>query len=673
MRSARRAQILWRVLAVLGTAVGYDLCAVIGMALSVPPSGFAIIWPGTAFLVAVLMVAPPRVRWLYLVGVIPAHLFLVLKLRHETQPLAVMLTEVGGNLVLSVATVLALEGARRERLRFDSFRSVLRFIILGAILVPAIGNALILGLHLLTGRTDAFWLSWRQWMLASLFPALTIPPALALAFHRDTPRASGAASMPRLELSILCAILFTLSYVAFGSGLGSAWWPELLLVSLPPMLWVAVRLSVGATSLALIVFATAIIARALEGLGPFAVNAAPNAPEPLQVFLTALSVPLLLLSALTQERRRTEELLAQSEARLQHVAASTETGLWQWDRASGELWMTDACRSMFGLDPAAKITPESIADFVHDDDRDEVRALLCSAFASGAKEARREFRVIRVDGEPRWFVIHTRPAFDGAGEPESVSGVFRDVTRRVRAQQAADEANRRLATLQEEERQRIAEELHESTGQNLAAVSLILSSLKRRINLSEGVGPLLEEAFASLARARNDLRTFTYLLRPAGLEQEGLCAILRRHVDGYSRWTGLQATLSPSPDVSRLPLETQRAFLRVVQESLTNVQRHAAATCVSIRFRRFRDDMHLVIRDDGVGLGRTPEPDAGTRRRPRVGIPGMTARVRQLRGAIRIRSRSGGTVVHAALPMADPVVGRAPGASAPRTSASASR
>ena len=174
LRGARRA------LGVLGVAAGYYIGGMVGTVLSLPPSGFAILWPATAFLIGVLLITPPRTGWLYLAGVLPAHAYLAA--RTGGIPWPVMASQVSGNIGLALATVAVLRSGGEAEPRFNSLRGSLRFILLAGALVPAVGNAMILSLHLLTGWTDAFWLSWRQWMLASIFQAATQVQEQSLSF-----------------------------------------------------------------------------------------------------------------------------------------------------------------------------------------------------------------------------------------------------------------------------------------------------------------------------------------------------------------------------------------------------------------------------------------------------------------------------------------------------------
>jgi hypothetical protein len=158
----------------LAAAAGYYACAYIGTALSVPPSGFAVMWPATAFLISILLLEPPKRWWLYAVVIVPAHFQLATILQPHASAV-VVLTQIGGNLALAAATVAAANRAMAKPRDFDSFRSVLLFILIAGLAVPAIVNALILSVHLATGWTDNFWQSWQQWMIAGIFPTITIP------------------------------------------------------------------------------------------------------------------------------------------------------------------------------------------------------------------------------------------------------------------------------------------------------------------------------------------------------------------------------------------------------------------------------------------------------------------------------------------------------------------
>jgi signal transduction histidine kinase len=639
---------------VLLVSAGYYALAIVGTVLSVPPSGFAIVWPATAFLISVLLLTPPRLWWIYLLAVVPTHVHMVESFQEPHVPVLVVLTQIAGNFSLAVITALVVRATNGRPLRFDSFHEMINFILVAAIAVPAFVNALILFLHLQTALTTDFWLSWQQWMLASVFPTVTIPPLMILAFYGRLVGYETVSRKAYVELGLLAMGLFAVSIMVFGwEPWRPAYVPPLLLLPLPFLLWAAVRLGVGGTTLVLLAFAGAILSNALAERGPFAAYSPIENVLSLQVFLITISTPLLLLAALIDERKLTDEAMKQSEARMAVAAASTDTGLWQYEVLSGRMWATEHCRRMFSLETDAPLTPQAFLGPVHPDDRAAAVSAMEAAAAPGEPTLRREFRIVRPSGQLRWFVAMAHTNFDPQGVPIRVSGVIRDVTRRRIAERDATQLSERLLALQEEERQRIAAELHDSTAQHLVAIGLNLMSLRARCAADGEKLGLLDEIESSLEETTKEVRTFTYLLHPPHLESDGLWATLKRYVDGFGRRGGLDVTFRSSRGAEGLTLilPLQRSILRIVQEALTNVHRHADAKRVSVNIKYVGGHLHVVISDDGRGV----EWGGGLRNgqwcNRGVGIPGMTARIRQFGGKLDIRSGPKGTTVHAAVPV----------------------
>ena len=628
---------------VLAVSLGYYVLAYVGTVLRAPPSGFSIIWPATTFVTGALLLTPVRYWWTYLLGLIPAHLHLAATFDPRGASAVVAAIQIFGNLLMATATAVALRRACDGPPRFDSFKGVLIFILVAAVAVPAVISPIVISVHILSGRAQDFWLSWRQWMLASFFPTITITPLMILtaagqAMVSDTRR-------HRAEVLGLSALLFATTYLIFGGGGARDLGPALFLAPLPILLWSAARWEVWGTCLSLLVGAAAIIIRALGGAGPFATNASAVSVESLQVYLSAIAIPLLLLAALMEERRRGEETLRRTEARMDIAAASTDTGLWQWDVGAKRVWMTEHCCKMFGLCPEDAHSPDAFLDAIHPDDRPLVRTALETADV----QILSEFRVLAPPGEEKWFVMRTGAELDDEQRPVRVSGVFRDVTQRKLAQLKSEQLSHRLLTLQEDERRNIAEALHDSTTQHLVGVGLIASMLERRVALTDETRGLFEDMRGSLAKAIKELRTFTYLLRPPEIEQQGLCDVLEKYVRGFGLRTGVQVQVRVGPAADALPIERQRALFRIAQESLANIHRHAEASRVTVVLRRQGEELHLIIKDDGRGLEAASRP--GEPVRLGVGIPGMTARIEELGGKFDIRSSARGATVHVALPV----------------------
>jgi signal transduction histidine kinase len=639
-------------------ALGYYAFGYIGTVLSVPPSGFAIIWPTAAFLVGLLLLTPVRDWWTIAPAVVIAHLALA-GLRDPAPPEVVLLVQAGGNIVRAVLTALAVMRISGGRPKFDTFRDTLAFILV-AVAVPAVVDTVTLGLHLLIGWTQDFGLSWRQWMMASVFPAITLTPLIVIG---GTRAARARARRSAAEMAVLCGLLFGLTLLAFGRAPEPELRPTLLLMPLPLLVFAAARWGVGGASLALLVFAGAIVADALSGLGPFAAGSSMGAVRAVQVYLTAIAAPTVLMAALMDERRKAEERLKRSEARMEIVAASTDTGLWQWDAASAELWMTEHCREMFRLSSDARHTPESFLAAVHPDDRPRVRTALHDAL-SAADRALRAFRVMDVDRGERWFILHTHAQLDRRDRLVCVSGVFRDITSQLASQRQSEQLTRRLQTLQEDERKQIAEALHDSTAQHVVGIGLLMGMLERRMSLTDETRPLIDDMRNLVGEATRELRTFTYLLRPPDLERQALGVALNNYVTGFALRTGLAAATRFSGAADDLAVEHRASLLRIAQESLANVHRHAAASRVSVELRRYHGALHLLIADNGRGIAAASAATYEGAIHTGVGIPGMRARMRELGGRLEIRSTSRGTLVHAALPMRGALERRRPRAAA---------
>ena len=142
-------------------------------------------------------------------------------------------------------------------------------------------------------------------------------------------------------------------------------------------------------------------------------------------------------------------------------------------------------------------------------------------------------RIHQKGGSQRWVQIDGKYELSDTGEPSRHIGVFADITERKALEQETKELSERLVNLQEEERQRIAQELHDSTAQHLVAANLNLISLKSKAG-AESELKLWDEVEACMAEAMKELRTFSYLMHPLGLDADGLCSTIRRYIDGYA-------------------------------------------------------------------------------------------------------------------------------------------
>ncbi len=208
----------------------------------------------------------------------------------------------------------------------------------------------------------------------------------------------------------------------------------------------------------------------------------------------------------------------------------------------------------------------------------------------------------------------------------------------------------RLMTLQDEERRRIARELHDSAGQTLAAMKMSMS-LIRRIETAPDVLPLLDDLDALADEALQEVRTTSYLLHPPLLDEAGIASAARWFVEGFARRSGIRVDCDIPERMERPPRDCELVLFRVLQESLTNVHRHSGASAASVRLTRDTDQLQLEVGDNGTGIPEERLRRFNTSVGTGVGITGMRERVRELGGHLEIHSVKTGTTVSVALPV----------------------
>jgi signal transduction histidine kinase len=209
-----------------------------------------------------------------------------------------------------------------------------------------------------------------------------------------------------------------------------------------------------------------------------------------------------------------------------------------------------------------------------------------------------------------------------------------------------------LLLLQDEERRRIARDLHDSTGQDLFGLAMLLGqahvvipSNKRKLRT------LVSKCKALADRCIRDIRTLSYLLHPPALDAIGLGGAIREYVSGFTKRSGIQVELELSPRLERMTRDVELALFRIVQEALTNIQRHSGSQQAKIRIH---SNLNLVleISDGGQGISVSRQRRETERRfETGVGIPSMQERVKLIGGRLDIESTSQGTTVRATIPL----------------------
>jgi PAS domain S-box-containing protein len=246
-----------------------------------------------------------------------------------------------------------------------------------------------------------------------------------------------------------------------------------------------------------------------------------------------------------------------------------------------------------------------------------------------------------------------------------------DITARKRAEEAARRLSGRILGIQDDERRRIARELHDSLGQYLAALKMNIDVLATTNGSKDNLHSMLDSSSQLLDRAIAETRTISHLLHPPLLDEVGLLSALHWFVEGFSKRSGIQINVDVPSKYNRLPQEIEVALFRVLQEALTNVHRHSGSPKVDVALRITALNVWLEVRDYGQGISedrlakvRDENVQVG------VGLAGMRERVHQLGGSLELASKPGGTTIVVRIPTGqDGIVPRATESSRQRISA----
>ena len=385
------------------------------------------------------------------------------------------------------------------------------------------------------------------------------------------------------------------------------------------------------------------------------------------------------------EARATEAAVREARDRLRLALEAARMGIWLWE-VHEDVHSRDAnLNRLLGLE--AVETRQSFAEFlahIHPDDREVVSSAFHASVSRG-QPLNIEFRVVWPDGAVCWLRDQGDVFGDAEGNRPRLAGACVDVTdlkeaeaanlrsrdeleRRVAertedlarvngALQAGMDAQtellRRLVTAQEDERRRVARDLHDGLGQEITSLILGLGALGQSVPEGSAGRERLREVEETVARIGREAHDLAVDIRPTALDDLGLAPALSAYIARWSDRTGVAADFQPTGvDGDRFPPEHETTVYRIVQEALNNVARHAGAGRVSVILERHGGDLTALVEDDGRGFD---PAQAGSSGRRGLGLLGMRERVNLVGGALLIDSGEGqGTTVRARIPLGPP-------------------
>ena len=348
-------------------------------------------------------------------------------------------------------------------------------------------------------------------------------------------------------------------------------------------------------------------------------------------------------------RKHAEQALRESQERLQLVARATNDAVWDWDLVTDEVWWGDGFLKMFGYAPEEiERSVESWYKRLHLEDRERVITAIRAAIDGGETSWSDEYRFRRKDGGyaeifDRGYVIH-----DANRRPVRMVGSMMEVSERKRTEAQLRNLAARLEAIREEERTRIAREIHDEVGQALTALKMDLAWLGKKVPpRGTPVRKKLLGMESVIDATMDALHRILAELRPGVLDDLGLPAAIRWLAEEFKRRTEIACTVQMTGGEPGLDSGQATAVFRILQEALTNVARHARARHVEIRLHVLPTAFELVVTDDGRGITAAELEAAGT-----LGILGMRERALTWHGRVTVHGASGhGTTVRVFMPV----------------------
>jgi len=342
------------------------------------------------------------------------------------------------------------------------------------------------------------------------------------------------------------------------------------------------------------------------------------------------------------ERKLAEETLRISEERLRLAQWAAHIGTFDVNLRTGvDIWQPET-EALYGLSPGGfGGTLAAFQDLIHPDDRVRVNELTQEMIRTG-QPAEAEWRVVWPDGSVHWIAGRGQVLMDESGQPSRMLGVNIDITERKRAEEALCGMTRKLVQAQEQERDRIARELHDDINQRLAMLSIQLEQLEE--NPSE-VAIRSQELRRQANDISHDVQALSHDLHSSQLEYLGAVGGMKSWCKEFAERQKMEIDFR-SEVSTPLPFEIGLCLFRVLQEALHNSVKHSRVKGVEVRMKEQSNEVHLIVSDSGMGFDvEAAREGAG------LGLTSMQERVRLMNGTITIESEMmRGTTIHARIP-----------------------
>ena len=416
--------------------VVYFIAGKFGLLLASLHASASPVWPAAGIALATLLVLGYRAWPAIFVG---AFLVNVTTAGNVATSLAVA----SGNTLEAVCGAWLVNRFAGGTTVFDRPQGVFKFALaamVSTIISPAFGVTSLA----LAGFAD--WTNygaiWLTWWLGDTTGDLLIAPLIIL---WSIPSKRRWNRREAVEVGILLLLLFVLSEAVFGGWLTiSARNYPIAFISLPIVIWTAFRFTQRETATGIFILSAFAIWGTMQGFGPFVGETENQSLLALQSWTAVLTITAMALSAGMAERRRAEEALRESEARINLAANAANLGLWVWNLRDDELWVTEKWRKLFGFAESEPVNFGQLAQRVHPEDRERMKQGVQHMLEHASVDRESEYRIMQPDGSTRWIAGYGGVELDEHGKPACARGVSRDITERKIAEEELRETQQRM-------------------------------------------------------------------------------------------------------------------------------------------------------------------------------------------------------------------------------------
>jgi PAS domain S-box-containing protein len=619
---------------VLLSGLCYYLSTRIAWALCFPDSKVSLFFPPRAVLVSILLLVPTRHWWIYTLASICSHF--VATQQADWPPLYALHCEVFDS-AQSVAVAAGIRIFIKSPFNLITLREAVIFVLISVVIVPFgaafWGAAFTVSNHFGT----RYWVEWRNLGVSNAVTVIVLVPAILIGVHHLRARRTHILPARGLEAAILGATVFMAGVFAFNNSFaGSNASPVLLYTPIALLIWAALRFGLGGVSAAMVAATFQAVWGTMHGRGPFLMQTPTENALALQMFLLVMAIPLMLLAVIVQEQTRSKDALRESEERTLLASEAAQLGMWMWDIQQRKMWVSEKLRELLQFSATEPLTYQGFLQRVHHADRTRVNEAIQRALAERGRY-QCEYRVTRREGGWRWMSDTGRVRSDSADAPVLLLGVSMDVTERRRSEEESRFVSSKLITAQEDERKRIARDLHDDLNQRLALLSVQMDVFSTGLQRPDGEArEVLDSMISQVKDLSTEVHRLSYQLHPAKLDQLGLVIAARTFCREVSAQSRIPIQFEQQNIPRDLSADVALCLYRVTQEALQNSIRHSGGAAIQVSLTAAAGQIQLIIADKGKGFDVDSVIHNGG-----LGLVSMRERVRQVNGSILFSSSPG--------------------------------